>query len=355
MGDSSWNNPTNLIRNNGSNVRINQVFNLNDRNSILRDYPLFRIYNGKNDVDGIMEWDYYMVSEYIKADSNAWGMQLFWSERAHGLETAMTYNDHWAFGYNSSEQTSRDNVDYQENKYKANQSYPAFYNHRLSSNNNSLGDDTPLPDGTVGDNWGTWGGYHDWNTNSIVDETSEWKAIVWLLSNQTFLNDNCPSDSLKSGFCIRKSQNFKPISGSTLYYSITDSITNDILQSGQITTQENDLVCIDSMWVYKSDIRKVCVRISLTAHIQEFNETFNESLKVYPNPVNGILKVDLGSFNPKNSLCITNSLGQEVYKKNITQNIEEINLTHTNKSGFYILYILDLEENIVNKTKIVFE
>ncbi|MEJ7681347.1 MAG: hypothetical protein WKG06_26555 [Segetibacter sp.] len=180
FGDKNTNLPTNLIRRSNTDpvVHIYQAFNLNDRNSTERDLPLVRMFHGKNDDRGLMKWDAYVVQEYRKADSFGWGMQLYWGERNHGLEGWWTNHDHWSFGLDS--QTFRDNVGYEET-FRSNVSYPGFFNHRIDQKNHDPGDGTvgtdniPSTDSSgvngigVGHDWGTWGGYHEWNRETIIE------------------------------------------------------------------------------------------------------------------------------------------------------------------------------------------
>jgi hypothetical protein len=93
--------------------------------------------------------------------------------------------------------------------FRADQSYPAFFNHRLYP---GIGKDPG--DGTrgtgVGDDWDSFGGYHEWEVSSIVDTRATWEVTALLINNAPFPNDNCPDASLTSDLAIRKPQQFKP-------------------------------------------------------------------------------------------------------------------------------------------------
>ncbi|MFQ5447370.1 MAG: hypothetical protein ACE5FF_10570 [Saprospiraceae bacterium] len=148
-GVQSDNFPTNLVARGGQTVHVQSISNLTDRLSWQRDLPLIRSFHGKNDLNNAMQWDEYVVQQYRAADSLGWGSQLFWSERAHGIDTGDDYNDHWTHGENPDEQTVVDDVAYEEAHFRSDESFPAFFNHRLDPANNDPANNDP-GDGTPG-------------------------------------------------------------------------------------------------------------------------------------------------------------------------------------------------------------
>jgi len=158
FGDKFDNLPTNLKDINGSVVRMSQIFDLTSNVSPYRDLPITGFWHGKNDQNGTMKWDSMVVVNYRRADSLGFGMRLYWDERMHGLEN--WHGSHWSNSPNTNDQTLRDNASYQYH-YRSNQSFPAFYKHSGRPGNYDPGNGNP----TNGDPWGTWGGYHDWDTN----------------------------------------------------------------------------------------------------------------------------------------------------------------------------------------------
>ena len=249
FGETAWNNPTNLYRRDGTNVHVIEAFNLTDRNSEKRDLPLVRMFHGKNDDS----WSDVVVEQYKAADSLGFGMQLYWSERSHGLDTWWQYNDHWTYGLGDDMQTLRDNVSYEETKYR-NTSFPAFFDHRLDVQVRDPGDGTvgtSTTGGGSGDDWGTYGGYHDWNTETLVDEPCLWRTTAWLVDGAVFANDNTPQDSLMASVAIRKPRQFLPPPGATVYWTQIDSLTNTLINSGEVITDPDGLVAADSIVLYR--------------------------------------------------------------------------------------------------------
>lgn len=289
FGPPDFNFPTNLVNRKGETVHLKDLWNLIDHCAPQRDWPLFRSFHGKNDDNGTMRWDAYVVENYHHADSVGMGAQLLWSERAHGIDEGPNYNDHWHNGNNPDQQTAVDDVAYEEN-FRSDISYPAFFNNRLNPSAADPGDGTigTGPNG-VGDDWGSWGGYHRWNLKGIIDTPGEWSVVAWLENNSVFENDNCPDEQLTADLAIRKPQQFKPETGKTLNWNVEDAASGDLLQSGQSLVREDDLVVIPQIVVYRDDIRRVRVTISdpLVSAAEPAGEGRFERLVIAPNPSAG--------------------------------------------------------------------
>ncbi|MFN0176709.1 MAG: T9SS type A sorting domain-containing protein, partial [Saprospiraceae bacterium] len=293
FGDVTQNFPTNLKNRAGETVHQVSLWNMLDNCSPERDFPPIRHWHGKSDDNGTMRWDAYVVENYRKADSIGLGFQNMWSERGHAWGDIPTINDHWANGIQPNLQTALDDVVFAESRFRSDQSFPAFFNHRLDQNNNDPGTGLIGINNGDGDNWGAWGGYHRWGKNSTVDQAGEWSVVAWLESNAVFPNDNCPDDQLRADLAIRKPQSFKPTTGQMLNWNVKDVDTGILLQNGTTTVQDEDLVVIPQVIVYREDIRRV--RISVTdpsVPVFEPGLVFSE-MKIEPNPSlgNAVLSV----------------------------------------------------------------
>lgn len=260
IGTQAQNLPTNLRNRKNEVVRAYDVFNLSTPISRERDMTLMRSWHGKTDENAAMHWSPFVVDEYKRADANAWGMQLFWDERPHELGNIRV---HWSNG-SGNNQTERDDAAYQT-RYRTNQSFPAFYNHQKYPGANKNPGDGRIGIGAngSGDDWGTWGGYHDWETASIVDTETRWEATAFLISQSTHTVDNFPGPgaSLKADVALRKPQLFKPVKGARLNWRVTRVSNGTLLQSGQTTVGDDDLVTLPGVIVYKDPDR---VRLSVT-------------------------------------------------------------------------------------------
>lgn len=285
FGPSSMHFPTNLTDYNGQTVPFTQAMDMVTRLSNQRDLPVMRYFHGKNDTGGGNEWDSIVVVQYRAADSLGLGAQLNWSERTHGPDTGPDYNDHWINGNAATQQTIVDDIAYEEDHFRSDVSFPAFFNHHLDPQNNDPGDGTPGtgPNG-VGDDWGTWGGYHRWDSDNIADLPGGWSAVAWLESNAVFANDNSPNNSLTADLAIRRPQQFKPATGTLLNWSVRDTGTGNVLQSGQVTVQDDDLVVIPQIVVFRENIRRVRIIVVDPSVTTAEPQADVSEMKILPNP-----------------------------------------------------------------------
>lgn len=275
--------PTNLLNRNNENIGINEVFDLNTPLSNARDYPLFRTWAGKNDQNDRMHWGPDLVEQYIKADSLGWGMQISWDERPHTYDSLYF---HWIYGLSYIVQTYRDNLAYQE-LFSSKQSFPAFFNHRLDHKNNDPGTGIQGINMGDGDNWGTWGGFHNWDLSTLVDEPARWEVTAWLTTNAPFQHDITTDVYLTADLAIRKPQEFKPGPGIQLDWKVSDLLTNEVLQNGVITTGEDSLVILPAINVYQESAHRV--RITVTPATTSVDGSKNEYhpfqlVRLAPNP-----------------------------------------------------------------------
>ncbi|MDX2249610.1 MAG: T9SS type A sorting domain-containing protein [Bacteroidia bacterium] len=280
VGSITENLPTNLRGVNNQVVHINEVFDLTTRISPQRDFPLFRTWAGKNDENDRMYWAPDLVAQYRKADSMGLGTQISWDERPHIYDTLGFY---WIQGTLAGQQTYRDNLSFQE-FFRRDQSYPAFFNHRLDPDNNIPGSGQIGINNGDGDNWGTWGGYHNWDFTQIIDSSDRWSVIAWLEADALYARDNSPHDQLTADLAIRKPQQFKPATGTAIQWRVKDATSGNILQSGAATVKADSLVVIPQIVVYKENIRKVEIEIKTTATPVEPETNVFFAVTILPNP-----------------------------------------------------------------------
>ncbi len=287
FGTQTQNLPTNLRNYAGEVVHAYDLFNLSTPIASTRDMAIMRSWHGKNDDNGTMQWDAYVVEEYQRADSSAWGIQLFWDERMHGIDNLQV---HWSHGLGNA-QTERDDAAYQV-RYRANQSFPAFYNHqKYPGSNKNPGDGTRGTGGNgVGDDWGSFGGYHDWDVNSIVYTPDRWEVTAYLIGLSSHPMDNSPDASLTSDLAIRKPQQFLPAPNTLLSWLVVSVTSGDTLQRGTTIVDADGLVKADSLTVYRDPAR---VRIIFTTQnataVSERTDSIPAQfvlLQNYPNPFN---------------------------------------------------------------------
>lgn len=273
--------PTNLIGPDGLPVKMNSVMDLNTPISPFRDWPIYRVWAGKQDINDRMHWGPDLVSQYRMADSIGQGIQISWDERLH---TYPVLNQHWIEGEAADQQTLLDDVATQE-LFRSNESFPAFFHHQQDAQNRDPGIGMQGIDTGDGDNWGTWGGYHRWDLLDVTDQPDSWAITAWLAGNAAFANDNCPVLSLTSDMAIRRPQNFTPASGTMVHWSVTDISMGSILQSGNSIVHPNGLVVLPQVTLFRDDIRRVRIEVQTMMSAVD-SETGASSITgvVWPNP-----------------------------------------------------------------------
>lgn len=338
FGTNADNFPTNLTNRNNEAVRFYDLWDLHTNCSPLRDIPIIRHWHGKNDNNGTMRWSPTVVENYITCDSLGTGAQNHWSERPHGIDLAPDFNDHWIMGIPATQQTMLDNVDFAESRFHNDESFPAFFNHRLDAKNNDPGTGLIGINNGDGDNWGTWGGYHRWE--NVLESLSSWQVTAWLESNSIFSNDHSPEDFLTADLAIRKPQMFKPLTGQTVFWTVTDLDTGNTLQSGTATVQNDGLVVIPQVAVFKENIRKVVITVSTNATLTEELASENLQIRVYPNPAS----MSVFTEPDWQSVTIMDMNGREIssWKVNTPGQILDVsNLS----SGLYYMFIIMKDGN----------
>jgi len=85
--------------------------------------------------------------------------------------------------------------------------------------------------------------------------------------------------------------------------------------------------------------------------------TYNNTIKIFPNPTNDHITIDYGNFANMNGyqLRIENSLSQEVFQTSITQQSDYLNLTTWGGNGLYFVHIIDAQGNTIDIKKIVLQ
>jgi hypothetical protein len=286
FGKSSNDFRTNLKNRNGESVRFNDLWDLYTNTSPYRDIPLIRHWNGKNDP----HWGPVLIENFLICDSIGTGIQHYWSERPHGMDMAPAFNDHWIQGIPADQQTVHDNVSFPELHHKSNESFPAFFNHRLDSKNNDPGTGLVGINNGDGDNWGTWGGHYRW---TILDDASNyWQAVAWLENSSVFANDNAPDQFLTADIAIRRPQHFKPATGQSIIWRVEDLLTGAFLQGGSAIVREDSLVVIPQINVYRANVRRVRISIAEDVSAVKEGNAASESIHIFPNPANDIIHLD---------------------------------------------------------------
>jgi hypothetical protein len=129
--------------------------------------------------------------------------------------------------------------------------------------------------------------------------------------------------------------------------------------------------CIDTSNVVTISITDTCINtitdttlitvtdtLLINTTITGLNPPNNaNSIRVFPNPTNDHITINYGNFSVMNGyqLKIENSLGQQVFQTNITQQSDYLNLTTWGGNGLYFVHIIDPQGNTIDIRKIVLQ
>ncbi|MBY0427070.1 MAG: LamG domain-containing protein [Cytophagales bacterium] len=146
--------------------------------------------------------------------------------------------------------------------------------------------------------------------------------------------------------------NNTPVSTSLPFNGILDDIRiySRALNSTEVTSLYNEGICYQSVSV--TDTLKINVSITSYNPI-----SYQNTIKVYPNPTNDQITIDYGTYTKLSGymLKITNSLGNQVYLTQITQQQSVIGLGNWGGNGLYFVHLIDNSGNTVDIKKIVLQ
>lgn len=116
--------------------------------------------------------------------------------------------------------------------------------------------------------------------------------------------------------------------------------------------------CITNVTVYDTLLTTVTDTLIINTQITGINPPNNSNtIKVYPNPASTHITIDYGNFAIMNGyqLKIENSLGQQVFQTNITQQSDYLILSTWGGNGLYFVHIIDPQGNAIDIRKIVLQ
>ncbi len=126
-------------------------------------------------------------------------------------------------------------------RHRADRSFPAFHSvdHNLAAPQQQPdpGDPVLPPNGAP---FGTWGGWFDWDPDSIVDQPQLWSARLWLVTNSPFPADNAPQPQARVSVTLRRLQAFAPQPGEALRFRLA-------LDQAPFTQLTTGLLAADSL------------------------------------------------------------------------------------------------------------
>ncbi len=246
---------TNIFMN-GNRVKFYDALDWNTPlNGQTRDWPFMKIYSGKNEVfeGGYTSWNSHKVQLYRDRDALGMGSHLFWDRRDHGVNEWNTENPSNAWvdvgEWITQIPLARTKLATVSSlqKYRLNQSFPAFFQCNLDPNTFGQQPDPGNGDRFNGDDWGTLGGFADWDRGTMTDTARAWSCTAWLNAGSSTPVDNCPSSTMRCSLTIRRPQNFKPTPDMVVFYRVRDVATGLVLHIGTLVPSPAGLVTLPTV------------------------------------------------------------------------------------------------------------
>ncbi|MFN0133675.1 MAG: GC-type dockerin domain-anchored protein [Phycisphaerales bacterium] len=269
-GNWDQNLPTNLSVPGIGTLGVTDVFTPSTRISATeRDWPVTRFYYGKRDVKGSATWTAVQRASVDAIEATRMGPMISWDEREHGVE-------YWGIENASpgpdiaqwivppapigGSKTLRPSAQYLADTYRASQSYPAFFN---TDHDMILAGRQPDPgpgDPNLGDAWGTWSGFCEWDGATIVDTASSWACTAYLTGLSATPVDNAGVAEITTDLAPRKTAAFSPAAGTLVTWVARDAVTNAVRQTGTSIAESDGVVAVSDLRVPRDPAR---VRLTL--------------------------------------------------------------------------------------------
>lgn len=196
--------------------------------------PIMIAFNGKNDT--IVGWA-EKIGFYNSMNANRHGGMFFFDSRTHQGETR-----EW------SPQQTPDIL----NRFRLNQSYPAFSNNSANGNpGNGVA--------TNGDAFGTLNGNLGWDETAIIDSADRYEITVRTIALQSANGTIAAPNSATANITPRRLQNFRPAVGQTVNFENRDS-SGQIIQQGQATVDALGLITVPQFTITPTGNKLILIR-----------------------------------------------------------------------------------------------
>jgi hypothetical protein len=239
-----------------------------------RDFPLTRYFFGKRDEKESAAWSPAIRDTMDFLDDTEMGIMIFWDEREHAVEkwdneTDDANDDHpgpWpdVGQWIAPVRTRRASGQYLVDTYRNNRSYPGFFHVDVDPATPGLQPDPGPGDPDLGAPWGTWGGYMDWDNATMVDTSTRWECTVYAAANQLASIDRSPATQYVADVAPRRTQNFNPAEGTTVYWYLLPEATNVVSSQGIVTAGAEGEVKARGLTIARQDITSQRLYFSTT-------------------------------------------------------------------------------------------
>ncbi len=98
-----------------------------------------------------------------------------------------------------------------------------------------------------GDPWGTWGGWFDYDPDSVVDESDRWEVELGLVQSSSFANDVPPTPTAFASVTIRRAQAFLPAPGERLTWYLRRASSGRLILAGEVDVDAGGRTTIEAL------------------------------------------------------------------------------------------------------------
>jgi hypothetical protein len=202
-------------------------------------------------------------------------------------------------------------------------------------------------------------GWLSGTTNTSNTLLNNWSNIIYVYANQIlkiYFNGNLVSTEVINGninFCTGASLIFgREWQNGYNFNGVIDDIGywNRPLTPVEIVNIYNVGLCYQTITVTDTLI--------INTTITGFNPvTFQNTIKIWPNPTNDHITIDNGNIADLTGyqIKITNSLSQQVFQSAITQQQFYVDLSTWTGNGIYFVHIIDGQGNTIDIKKIILQ
>lgn len=240
IGFPNQNLPTNIEGNIGIYDAINWLWRLQNIHQVGDDWPYTIIVSGKNDT--LAGWG-EKPDLYAEIDSAETGFALYWDERTHMNwlpDVHFRYSEHLIPDFLS--------------RFRSNRSFPAFSATDIDLETFGRQPDPGDGDPLNGDPWGTWGGYLEWDPETITDTQDSWAVTMWVVWESIYSCDIPDADTILASVTPRRLQVFQPEPG-TVYSWCLERVSGGVVQQGTVVAEPSGEMIIPDLLLIKDFTR----------------------------------------------------------------------------------------------------
>jgi hypothetical protein len=194
------------------------------------------------------------------------GNFCYWDEREHGIQD---WSGHWAGAANGvADGTPRHTAPYLL-LFRNDQGFPGFSNDTHSKADPFVAVPDDAAANADGRNWGTQGGFYEWDHATIEDTPLRWSCALWMIASSSFATDVAPDSQGLADVTVFRAQSFKPAPGTTVRWRCVSEANPAIVhQSGTAVVSGEGLATASQVVIPKETAGRRRLIVEQAARIE---------------------------------------------------------------------------------------